>query len=68
MPQPSCEFSHLTIPSDLRYASVAARYAAEIAKLIGFDDQVQDQIYYGIEAALPALMQYSFETEERGTL
>ena len=68
VPQPSCEFSHLTIPSDSRYASVAARYAAEVARLIGFDDRVQDQIYHGIQAALPSLMRYSFETQERGTL
>ena len=68
MPQPSCEFSQLTIPSDSQYASIAARYAAEVAQLIGFDDRVQDQIYHGIQVALPALMRYSFESQERGTL
>jgi serine/threonine-protein kinase RsbW len=68
IPQPSCEFSQLTIPSDSQYASVAARYAAEVAQLIGFDDRVQDQICRGIQAALPALMRYSFESQERGTL
>jgi anti-sigma regulatory factor (Ser/Thr protein kinase)/GNAT superfamily N-acetyltransferase len=67
-PQLYCEFSSLTIPSDSRYAGVAARYAAEVARLIGFDDRVQDQISHGIQVALPALMQYSFETQERGTL
>jgi anti-sigma regulatory factor (Ser/Thr protein kinase) len=68
IPQPSCELSHLTIPSDSRYVGVAARYAAEVARLIGFDDRVQDQISHGIQAALPALMHYSFEAQERGTL
>jgi anti-sigma regulatory factor (Ser/Thr protein kinase) len=67
-PEPSCEFSRLTIPSDSRYAGVAARYAAEVARLIGFDDRVQEQIYHGIQMTLPAVMQYSFEAQERGTL
>ena len=66
--QPSCEVSRLNIPSDSRYAGVAARYAAEVARLIGFDEQLQDQIYHGIQVALPSLMQYSFEIQERGTL
>ena len=66
--QPFCESSHLTIPSDSRYAGVAGRYAAEVARIIGFDTQAQDQIYHGIQAGLPGLMQYSFEAQERGTL
>ena len=61
IPPASCEFSRLTIPGDSRYAGVAARYAAEVARLIGFDDRIQDQIAQGLQLVLPALMQYSFE-------
>ena len=68
IPSPSCEFSRLTIPSDSRYAGVAARYAVEVARLIGFDDRVQDQISQGLELVLPALMQYSFEPGERAAI
>lgn len=64
----SCEFSRLTIPSDLRYADVGARYVAEVARLIGFDDRNQDQISQGLRLVLPALMKYSFERDERSTL
>jgi hypothetical protein len=65
---PSCEFSRLTIPCDSRYADVAARYAAAVARLIGFDERVQDQISRGLQAALTALMQYSFEPQEHAAL
>ncbi|HSM89506.1 MAG TPA: hypothetical protein VLT56_05745, partial [Desulfobacterales bacterium] len=64
----ACEFSRLTIPSDSRFAGVAARYAAEVARLIGFDDRIQDQISQGLQLVLPALMQYSFEPGERAAL
>lgn len=67
-PLPSCEFSSITIPSDSRYAGVAARYAMDVARLIGFDEQTQHQIFKGLQAALPALMTYSFEPQERAAL
>jgi anti-sigma regulatory factor (Ser/Thr protein kinase) len=68
IPPASCEFSRLTIPSDPRYVGAAARYVVEVARLIGFDEQSQDQIARGVQLALPALMAYSFEPEERATL
>ena len=68
IPPASCEFSRLTIPSDSRYVGVAARYAVEVARLIGFDDRIQDQISQGLQLVLPALMQYSFEPEERAAI
>lgn len=64
----SCEFSSLTIPSDPRYANAAARYAAEVARLIGFDERVQEQIFRGLQLSLTALMQYSFAPEEQAVL
>ena len=68
IPPASCEFSRLTIPSDSRYVGVAARYVVEVARLIGFDDRIQDQISQGLQLVLPALMQYSFEPEERAAI
>ena len=68
IPPASCEFSRLTIPGDPRYADAAARYASEVARLIGFDERVQKQIFYGLQAALLALMRYSFEPQERASL
>jgi len=64
----SCELSSLTIPSDSRYAGIAARYAMDVARLIGFDDRFQNQIFQGLQVALPALMSYSFEPRERAAL
>ena len=68
IPSPLCEFSRLIIPADPRYAVAAARYATEVARLIGFDEQVQGQIAQGLQTALPALMQYSFEPQEHAVL
>lgn len=67
-PPASCEFSQLTIPCDPRYADVAARYAVDVARLIGFDDRIQSRIFRGIQIALPALMTYSFEPHERAAM
>lgn len=67
-PPLSCEFSRLTIPSDPHYAGIAARYAMDVARLIGFDDRIQNQIFQGLQVALPALMTYSFEPQERAAL
>jgi serine/threonine-protein kinase RsbW len=68
IPPASCEFSRLTIPSDPRYAAVAARYAAEVARLVGFDDRVQGHIFQGLQIALSTLMRYSFEPRENAAL
>jgi serine/threonine-protein kinase RsbW len=67
-PFPSCQSSRLTIPNDPRYAVVAARYAAEVARLIGFDERCQERIFHGLQVALSGLMEYSFEPQERAAL
>jgi GNAT superfamily N-acetyltransferase len=67
-PAPPCEVSRLTIPADTRYADIAARYAADVARLAGFDEKSQGLIGKGLQAALPALMIYSFEPGERADL
>jgi len=40
----------------------------DVARLIGFDDRVQNQIFEGLQVALPALMTYSFEPQEKAAL
>lgn len=67
-PAPPCEVSRLTIPADTRYAEIAARYVADVARLAGFDEKSQGLISNGLQAALPALMSYSFEPGERAEL
>lgn len=68
IPPTSCESSRLSIPSDPRYAEAAARYAAEVAAIIGFDEPVQERIFRALQLFLSALMQYSFEPGERADL
>lgn len=67
-PAPPCAVSRLSIPADARYAEAAARYAADVARLAGFDEQDRSVIFQGLRTALPALMGYSFEAGERGDL
>jgi len=40
----------------------------DVARLIGFDEKTQNQIFEGLQAALPALMRYSFEPQEKAAL
>ena len=56
-----CHFSQLVIPSDPAYAAAASKYATEIARIIGFDSQDIQSIASGLNKAIAALIQYSFE-------
>lgn len=60
-----CEFSTLTIPNDAKYAKAAAGYVIEIAKLIGFDEQDLRSISEGVNQAIVAQIDYSFEPREK---
>jgi hypothetical protein len=61
----ACEFSRLTVPSDPRYAAVVARYAAEAARLIGFEEPMPEKILQGLQLGFPALVDYSFAPGEK---
>jgi serine/threonine-protein kinase RsbW len=68
-PSLPCSVSRLTIPGDPRYAEAASRYAETVARLAGFDAPAREEIVFGLQTALPALMRYSFEPgEPRGDL
>jgi len=63
-----CHFSQLIIPSDPVYAAAASKYATEIAGIIGFDSQDIQTIASGLNQAIAALIEYSFEPGEQATL
>ncbi len=63
-----CQFSELTFPNDPIYAIAAGKYIAEIAKKIGFDAKDVRKIERGLNKAVIAIIDYSFDPEERATL
>jgi anti-sigma regulatory factor (Ser/Thr protein kinase) len=63
-----CEYSSIQIPNDRKYATAAAIYVSEIARSIGMQDQDLKSLENGILEAVTALMDYSFEPDEKGSL
>ncbi len=63
-----CEFSNIRIPNDPKYATAAAIYVSEIAKMIGMDAQDLKSLENGITEAVTALIGYSFEPGEKQNL
>ena len=64
----TCEFSSIRIPSDPRYATAAAIYVSEIAKMIGMGAPDLKSVENGITEAITALIGYSFEPGEKQDL
>jgi len=64
----NCQFSKLTIPSDVAYAGVAGNYAGGVARLIGFDDEDCRKIDLGVSQAVSQVIRYSFDPGESATL
>jgi serine/threonine-protein kinase RsbW len=63
-----CAPSALSIPNDPFYIGPACRYAAEIARQIGFDAQQTQGISAGLHRALTTLLRYSFEPNETASV
>jgi len=63
-----CEYSSIQVPNDPKYAAAAAVYVSEIARTMGMEDQDLKSLENGIIEAVSALIQYSFEPGEKGTL
>jgi anti-sigma regulatory factor (Ser/Thr protein kinase)/ribosomal protein S18 acetylase RimI-like enzyme len=63
-----CEFSSIRIPNDSKYATAAAIYVSEIAKMIGMPVQDLKSLEKGIIEAITALIEYSFEPGEKENL
>jgi anti-sigma regulatory factor (Ser/Thr protein kinase)/GNAT superfamily N-acetyltransferase len=63
-----CEFSSIRIPNDPKYATAAAIYVSEIAKMIGMQMQDLRSLENGITEAITALIGYSFEAGEKENL
>jgi anti-sigma regulatory factor (Ser/Thr protein kinase)/ribosomal protein S18 acetylase RimI-like enzyme len=63
-----CEFSSIRIPNDPKYATAAAIYVSEIARMIGMPVQDIKSLENGIIEAITALIGYSFEPGEKENL
>lgn len=63
-----CEFSSIRIPNDPKYATAAAIYVSEIAKMLGMGAPDLKSVENGITEAITALIGYSFEPGEKQNL
>ena len=63
-----CQFSKLNIPNDPFYAVAAGKYIVEIAKNTGFQSPAVQAIESGVNEAIKAVIDYSFEPDEQATL
>jgi serine/threonine-protein kinase RsbW len=63
-----CEFSSIQIPNDAKYGKAASIYVSEIARGIGMESPDLESLETGVEGAITALLGYSFESSEKGTL
>jgi anti-sigma regulatory factor (Ser/Thr protein kinase)/ribosomal protein S18 acetylase RimI-like enzyme len=63
-----CEYSSMQIPNDPKYANAAASYVCEIARTIGMPKQDLKSLEKGMIEAINALIEYSFEPDEKGIL
>ena len=63
-----CKASEIRIPNDPAFGRAAARYIAEVARVIGFTEPDLLSIEQGVQAAIAALIRYSFRPGEHGEL
>lgn len=63
-----CEYSSILIPNDPKYAAAAAIYVSEIARAIGMAAEDLKSLENGVMEAITALLDYSFESAEKGSL
>ncbi len=61
-----CEYSSIKIPNDPKYATAAAIYVSEIARVIGMTSSDLRALENGVIGAINALLDYSFEPSEKG--
>ncbi len=60
-----CEYSLLTLPTDLSYIAVAKRYVREVSAKMGFDDDEQAEIDRAVFEAVRNVMEHAFEPSEK---
>ena len=60
--------SSIKIPNDPKYATAAAIYVSEIARAIGMTSSDLKALENGIIGAISALLDYSFEPSEKGSV
>jgi serine/threonine-protein kinase RsbW len=63
-----CEYSSIRIPNDAKYATAAAIYVSEIARAIGMLSADLKSLENGVMQAISALLDYSFDPAEKGSL
>jgi anti-sigma regulatory factor (Ser/Thr protein kinase)/predicted GNAT family N-acyltransferase len=66
-PEP-CQYSKLTIPTDISYVGVAGAYVRQVAQNFGFDERACLAVVVGVEETVSNIIKEAFAPDERATL
>jgi anti-sigma regulatory factor (Ser/Thr protein kinase)/GNAT superfamily N-acetyltransferase len=67
-PSDPCQYSKLTIPTDISYVGVVGAYVRQVAKNFGFDERACLAIVVGVEETVSNIIKEAFAPDERATL
>src|SRR5208283_3735251 len=67
-PSEPCQYSKLTIPTDVSYVGVVGTYVRQVAQNFGFDERACLAIVVGVEEAVSNIIREAFSPDERATL
>ena len=63
-----CQYSKLTIPTDLSYVGVVGTYVRQVAQNFGFDERACLAIVVGVEEAVSNIIREAFAPDDQATL
>jgi anti-sigma regulatory factor (Ser/Thr protein kinase)/predicted GNAT family N-acyltransferase len=67
-PSDPCQYSKLTIPTDISYVGVVGAYVRQVAQNFGFDATARQAIVVGVDEAVSNIIREAFSPDERATL
>ncbi len=67
-PSEPCQYSKLTIPTDISYIGVVGTYVRQVAQNFGFDERACLAIVVGVEETVSNIIREAFAPDEQATL
>jgi anti-sigma regulatory factor (Ser/Thr protein kinase)/GNAT superfamily N-acetyltransferase len=64
----ACQYSKLTIPTDVSYIGVVGAYVRQVAQNFGFDATACQAIVVGVDEAVSNIIREAFSPDEQATL
>lgn len=67
-PSTPCQYSKLTIPTDISYVGVVGAYVRQVAQNFGFDERACLAIVVGVEETVSNIIKEAFTPDDQATL